>query len=183
MHLRIPTRDGLESNRPRHRSFAAILGLVAGSLLVAEGAYAGCQAKSPWDDSCQQELFRQAQENLQRQRQGGYGGNPGSKPWYVFCNKTGANYSNRNARRIEIYERPFNSNYIQIAGLFNSEPPARNWVDSNCPTWQCDWNSRCVAAGTGSNLGGGYGTSCPPGTKFVVTGLFGQGQGSCVPDR
>ncbi len=183
MPVRIPSDDGFESDFPCLRLFGATLGLLVGSLLVAETAHAGCQAKSAWDDSCQQELFRQAQENLQRQRQGGYGGNPAPKRWYVFCNKTGANYSNRNAGRIEIYQRPFNANYSQIAGPFTAEPLARNWVDTECPSWQCDWNSRCVAAGTGSNLGGGYGTSCPPGTKFVVTGLFGQGQGSCVPDR
>lgn len=147
-------------------------------------AWAGCNSNNPWGGDCQEQLFRQAQENLQRQRQGGYGGNPATEHWYVFCNKTGANYSNRNAGRLELGKQlPFNNNYTQIAGPFGSEPESRSWVNSNCPTWQCDWNNQCVTAGTGSNLGGGSGTNCPPGTKFVTTGLFGQGQGSCVPDR
>jgi hypothetical protein len=73
MHLRSPSRDCFESDATCLRLFGATLSLLVGSLLVAEAAHAGCQAKSAWDDSCQQELFRQAQENLQRQRQGGYG--------------------------------------------------------------------------------------------------------------
>jgi hypothetical protein len=93
---------------------------------------------------------------------------PASKEhWNVFCNKTGRNV-------VLGIHRP-NNNHILMAGPFNNEPQARDWVNSNCSSWRCDLNGRCV---TGRDTQ----APCPPGT-YRDSGAFGQGSGKCLPIR
>jgi hypothetical protein len=93
---------------------------------------------------------------------------PAASPeyWHVFCN--------RNGRNVELGIHKPNNNYTQMAGPFNNEPEARDWVNRSCSSWRCDWNGACVGA-----TGGNAGTPCPPGT-YLNQGVFGQGAG-CVP--
>ena len=83
--------------------------------------------------------------------------------WNVFCNKNG--------RNVVLSKYRPNNNHILMAGPFNNEPQARNWVNSNCSSWRCDWNGRCV-------MGRNTQPQCPPGQVWVPgTGTFGQGKG------
>ena len=148
-----------------------------------------------------QDMSDQAKRNLQRQREcppsgncGGGSQNPwgpnnnrggGSNNnstvsgpmatvrWFVLCNTMGTRARTQNVGNIELGMPPTNNNYYKImAGSFQNEPTARNWVTRNCPSWRCDWNANCVAAGTPAREQATQ--NCPPGMIFVDA-VFGQG--------
>ncbi len=104
--------------------------------------------------------------------------------WYAACNTSG--------RYVVVGKAPLpqSPRHVILAGPFNDEPSARAWVNSNCPSWKCDYNGRCLSTGSGSK-GGGYGSSgggsgssggsgsggpiyLPPSGGDVGTGVFGQ---------
>jgi len=93
--------------------------------------------------------------------------------WFVLCNTKGIRERTQNVGNIELGSPPTNNNdYKTMTGSFQNEPMARNWVNSNCPTWRCDWNANCVAAGTAEREQATQ--NCPPGMVFVDA-VFGQG--------
>ncbi|MHB8881626.1 MAG: hypothetical protein ACYC69_09000 [Thermodesulfovibrionales bacterium] len=95
---------------------------------------------------------------------------PAASPefWYVLCNKSGTNYQNQNAGRIELGKQlPADVNYLMISHSsldrrFNTYESAKSAVNQYCPSWRCNWNGGCVASGGGGkpDIGG-----CPPGTR------------------
>ena len=86
-----------------------------------------------------------------------------SAEWYAYCNKVG--------RNIVLGKQMSNNNLIYLAGPFQNEPAARNWVNKTCSSWRCNQNGSCI---TGSTNDG----ACPPGQVWVSGGgTFGQGSG------
>lgn len=109
-----------------------------------------------------EDMSRDAQRNLDRQRSGG-GGAQAIEHWYAMCNKPG---------RYVVLGKQVPANHSTMSGPYGNEPSARNWVNSNCPSWKCDENGRCVQPPKGGGSGGSGGAyDSDPGCG----GLFGQG--------
>ena len=92
--------------------------------------------------------------------------------WYVNCDSSGTDSYHRNNGVVRVGMPPFAyPNYKHMAGPYQSDALARNWVARNCASWRCNWNGACVGAAQ-------VGPQCPSGYVFQ-DGLFGSGQ--CVP--
>jgi len=56
--------------------------------------------------------------------------------WYAMCNKP--------QRTVVLGKHIANTDYVVMHGPVVGEPAARNWVNTYCPSWRCDWNGRCI---------------------------------------
>ncbi len=57
--------------------------------------------------------------------------------WYVLCD--------RDTGVVALGEDPDRSKYFILDGPFRTESDARYWAQTNCPSWRCDRDGKCLA--------------------------------------
>lgn len=83
----------------------------------------------------------------------GSGGVLRQRDWKVFCRTKGLTSDTRNNGSIHTGQhQPATNGYLLLESGFPSDSAARNWISQRCPSWRCDWNGRCVAQGTPTDI-------------------------------